>query len=58
MALPAVIVLKDKDRGRPLDGSGAALEATTLVPTTRTGADQEIMHNLPNHIFLPKMITP
>jgi len=58
MALPIAIVPKDKDRDRPLDGSGAALEATIQVPTTKTGADQEIMHNPLNHIFLLEMITP
>jgi len=42
--------LKGKDRDKPLDGSGVALEATIPDSTTRTGADQEIVHLL-NHIF-------
>ena len=52
---PSIIVLKDKDRDKPLDGSGVALEATTLDLTTRTGTDQEITHHL-DHTFPPKMI--
>ena len=51
----SITVLKDKDRGKLLDGSSIALEATTLDPTTRTGADQEIMHHL-DHVFLLEMI--
>jgi len=58
MALPAAIAPKDKDRDRPLDGSGAALEEIMLDPTTKTGTDQEIAHNLPDHILLPKTIMP
>jgi len=58
MELPAVIAPKDRDRDRLLDRSGIALVATTLVPTTKTGVDKEIAHNLPDHIFLPKMIMP
>ena len=54
---PSTIILKDKDKDRLLDGSGIALEATTLDPTTRTGADQEIAHHL-NHIFLLEMTMP
>jgi len=58
MGLLTVIVPKDKDRDRPLDGSGAALAATTLDPTIKTGMDKEIAHNPLDHIFLPKMTTP
>jgi len=50
----SIIVLKDKDKGKLLDGSGVALEAITLGPTIRTGADQEIKHLL-NHVFPPEM---
>ena len=50
-----LVVLKDKDRDKLLDGSGITLEATTPDPTIRIGADQEIAHLL-NHIFLLKMI--
>ena len=57
MGLSILVVLKNKDRGKPLDGSGVALEATTLDPTIRTGADQEIVHLL-NHVSLLEMITP
>jgi len=49
---------KDKNKGRPLDGSGTVPEATTQVPTTRTGADQEIPHNLPDYVSPPEMIMP
>jgi len=52
-SIPAI--LKDKDKGKTLDGSGIALEATTLDPTIRTGTDQEIMHHL-DHASLLKMI--
>ena len=45
-------ILKDKNRDRLPDGSGAALD-----PTTRTGADQEIAYNLLDHVFLLEMIT-
>jgi len=55
MGLSIPVVLKDKDKGKTLDGFGVALEAITLDPTTRTGADQEIMHLL-DHIFLLEMI--
>ena len=59
MALLAVITHKDRDRDKPLDGSGATLEAiTTRIPTIRIGVDKEIMHNPPDHVFLLKMITP
>jgi len=58
MALLVVIIPKDKDRDKTLDGSGVALVAITLVPTIKTGVDQEIVHNPPDHVFLPKMITP
>jgi len=47
---PLTIILKDKDKDKLLDGSGIALEATTLDLTTRTGADQEIVHHL-DHAF-------
>jgi len=46
---------KDKDRGKLLDGSGVALEATIPDPTIRTGADQEIVHLL-DHVSLLEMI--
>ena len=52
-SIPAI--LKDKDKGKTLDGSGIALEATTLDPTTRTGVDQEIAY-LPDHVSLLRMI--
>ena len=58
MAPPAIITSKDKAKDRLLDGSGVALEATTLVLITRTGMDKEIAHNPPDHIFLSEMITP
>ena len=50
MELLQAIVLKDKDRDRPLDGFGVALVATTKDQTTRTGADQEIVHNPLDHV--------
>ena len=53
----SITILKDKDRDKLLDGSGIALEAITLDPTTRTGADQEIVHH-PDHVSPLKMITP
>jgi len=53
---PSSIVPKDKDKGKLLDGSGVALEATIPDPTIRTGTDQEIMHPL-NHVFPLEMIT-
>ena len=49
---------KDKDRDKPLDGSGIVLVATTQDLTIRTGMDQEIVHNLLDHIFPLEMITP
>jgi len=52
----SITILKDKDKNRLLDGSGIALEATTLDPITRIGADQEIAHYL-NHVFPLEMIT-
>jgi len=52
----STIVLKDKDKGKLLDGSGVALEATTLDPTIKTGADQEIVHLL-DHVFPLEMTT-
>jgi len=51
-----VIRPKDKDKDRPLDGSGVTPEATTLVLITRTGADKEIVHNPLDHVFFPKTI--
>ena len=48
------VELKDKDKGKTLDGSGIALEATTPDLTTRTGMDQEIAYHL-DLIFLLKM---
>ena len=53
---PLIIVPKDKDKDKTLDGFGVAPEATTLDLTTRTGADQEIVHYL-DHVFLLEMIT-
>ena len=50
-----IIVPKDKDRDKLLDGSGVALEATILDPIIRIGADQEIVHLL-DHVFPLKMI--
>ena len=44
-----ITVLKDKDKDKPLDGSGVALMAITKDLTTRIGADQEIVHNPPGH---------
>jgi len=58
MALPVAIAPKDKDKDKLLDGSGAALEAITQAPTTRTGMDQEIAHNPLDHVFPPETITP
>jgi len=55
MGLLIPVELKDKDKGRTLDGSGIALEATTPDLTTKTGADQEIAHHL-DHAFPLKMI--
>ena len=52
-SIPAI--LKDKDKGKTLDGFGIALVATTLDLTTRTGMDQEIAHHL-DCIFLLKII--
>ena len=52
-----LVVLKDKDRDKPLDGSGIALEATSLDLTIRTGADQEIAHHL-DLVFLLEMTMP
>ena len=49
-----LVILKDKDRDKTLDGSGVVLEATIPDPTIRTGADQEIAHCL-DHIFPLKM---
>jgi len=54
---PLITVLKDKDKGRTLDGSGVALEATTPDPTIRTGTDQEVAHHL-DHAFPLKTIMP
>ena len=51
-----ITILKDKDKDKLLDGSGIALEATTLDPITRTGTDQEIAHHL-DHVSPLKMIT-
>jgi len=56
MELLIAITSKDKDRDKPPDGFGIALVATTPDPTIRTGADKEIVHNLLDHVFLPKMI--
>ena len=58
MGPSTVIILKDKDRDKPLDGSGVTLVATTQDLTIRTGADQEIAHNPLDHVFLLKMIMP
>jgi len=46
----SITVPKDKDKDKLLDGSGVALEAITPDPTTKTGADQEIVHLL-DHVF-------
>jgi len=51
------VILKDKDRDKPLDGSGVALEVTIPDLTIRTGVDQKIVHHL-DLIFLLKMIMP
>ena len=53
----SITIPKDRDKDKLLDGSGIALEATTLDPTIRTGADQEIAHH-PDHVFLLKMTMP
>ena len=58
MELLLTIVLQDKDKDKPLDRSGIAPVATTKDPTIRTGVDQEIAHNLPDHVSLPKMTMP
>ena len=58
MGLLTTIIPKDKDKDKPLDGSGITLVATTQDLTIRTGVDQEIVYNLLNHAFLLKMITP
>ena len=55
MELLQAIDPKGKDRDKLLDGSGVALVATIKGPTTRTGADQEIAYNPPDHVFLLKM---
>ena len=54
---PSTTVLKDKGKGKTLDGFGVALEATTLDPTTKTGTEQEITHHL-DYVSLLKMIMP
>jgi len=54
---PSIIILKDKDRDKPLAGSGVTLEATIPDLTIRTGTDQEIMHHL-DLVFLLEMIMP
>jgi len=52
----SITALKDKDRDKPLDRSGIALEATIPDLTIRTGTDQKIAYHL-DLVFLPKMIT-
>jgi len=54
---PSITVLKDKDKDKLLDGFGVTLEATTLDPIIRIGADQEIAHLL-DHVSLLGMIMP
>ena len=51
MELLQAIDLKDKDKGKLLDGSGVALVATTKDLTIRIGVDQEIAHNPLDHVF-------
>jgi len=56
MELSIPITSKDKGKDKPLDGSGIALVATTPDLTIRIGTDQEIAHNLLDHVFPFKMI--